>query len=128
MKSSALTPKMPIVGVFMTKSEFFSGLADSEPTMPFYMYAEEAAEALERLTAAPLGGKPRGSNPPLEVDRAAAENAFSAKAKAEERAELTTRESIDVLAAYGIRTCGAGFAKSEDEAVAIANRIGYPSS
>lgn len=119
-------PEKPIVGVFMTKSEFFSGLADSEPTMPFYMYAEEAAEALERLNRQRLWvEKPAGVEPAFEVDRAAAEKLF-AKAKAEGRAELTTRESIDVLAAYDIRTCGAGFAKSEDEAVAIANRIGYP--
>ena len=31
-----------------------------------------------------------------------------------------------MLDAYGIRICGAGFAKTEDEAVAIADRIGYP--
>ena len=44
----------------------------------------------------------------------------------EGRAQLTTRESIDVLDAYGIRVCKSGFATTEDEAVAIGNSIGYP--
>ena len=42
------------------------------------------------------------------------------------RAQLTTRESIDVLDAYGIRVCRSGFATDEEEAVALANQIGYP--
>ncbi len=42
------------------------------------------------------------------------------------RDQLTTRESMDVLEAYGIRICQSGFAKDIEEAVALANRIGYP--
>lgn len=40
--------------------------------------------------------------------------------------QLTTGESLQVLAAYGIRVCRDGEAKDADEAVALANKIGYP--
>lgn len=33
----------------MTKSEFFTKLSDMEVNMPFFMYAEEAADGLNRL-------------------------------------------------------------------------------
>ena len=44
----------------------------------------------------------------------------------EDRAQLTTRESIDVLDAYGIRVCKSGFATNEEEVVNVGNSIGYP--
>lgn len=40
--------------------------------------------------------------------------------------QLTTGESLQVLAAYGIRVCRDGEAKNADEAVALADKIGYP--
>ena len=110
----------------MTKNEFFTKLSDMDVTVPFYMYAEEGVDALERLNRQRIWmERPEGKIPSFEVDRCAAKKIF-AQALSEGRAELTTRESIDVLDAYGIRICGAGFAKTEDEAVAIADRIGYP--
>ena len=39
---------------------------------------------------------------------------------------MTTRESIDVLDAYGIRVCKSGFATTEEEVVEVGNSIGYP--
>ena len=126
MEIKAAHPEKPIVGVFMTKNEFFTKLSDMDVTVPFYMYAEEGVDALERLNRQRIWmERPEGKIPSFEVDRCAAKKIF-AQALSEGRAELTTRESIDVLDAYGIRICGAGFAKTEDEAVAIADRIGYP--
>ena len=49
-----------------------------------------------------------------------------AGADAESRDTLTTKESIALLDAYGVRVCRSALAKTEDEAVAIANSIGYP--
>ena len=59
------------------------------------------------------------------IDRDAVVATFK-QALAENRDQLTTRESMDVLKAYGIRICGSGFARTADEAVAIADAIGYP--
>ena len=126
MEVKAAHPEKPIVGVFMTKNAFFTSIADMNPTVPFYMYAEEAVDALARLNEQRIWkNKPEGAVRSFEVNRDAARKVF-ASALAENRAQLTTRESMDVLEAYGVRVCGSGFAADVEQAVAIANRIGYP--
>ena len=126
MEIKAKNPQKPVIGVFMTKSEFFSKLSDMDVNMPFFMYAEEAAEGLHRLNQQRLWQqRPVGEVPVFDVDRARAEQIMK-KSIQEGRAQLTTRESIDVLEAYGIRVCMSGFATDIEEAVSIANSIGYP--
>ena len=126
MEIKAKNPQKPVIGVFMTKSEFFSKLSDMDVNMPFFMYAEEAAEGLHRLNQQRLWQqRPVGEVPVFDVDRARAEQIMK-KSIQEGRAQLTTRESIDVLEAYGIRVCMSGFATNIDEAISIANSIGYP--
>lgn len=126
MDVKAAHPEKPIAGVFMTKNEFFSALAGTDVTVPFFMYVEEAVDGFERLNRQRLWtARPEGKTPAFDVKRDEALRIMRA-ALAEDRAQLTTRESIDMLAAYGIRVCGSGFARSEDEAVAVADRIGYP--
>ncbi len=126
MEIKAEHPEKPVIGVFMTKSEFFSALSDMEVNMPFFMYAEEAADGLNRLNQQRKWmERPEGKIPTFDVDYKRAQEII-AKSVNEGRAQLTTRESIDVLDAYGIRVCKSGFAKSEDEAVSIADSIGYP--
>ncbi len=126
MQIKAAHPEKPIVGVFMTKNEFFSTIAEMDVNIPFFQFAEEAVDGLARLNSHRLWlERPEGKIPSYAVDKAAVDALFAA-ARAENRAELTTRESLDVLAAYGVRVCQAGFAKTEDEAVAVADRIGYP--
>ncbi len=126
MEIKAEHPEKPVIGVFMTKSEFFSTLSDMEVNMPFFMYAEEAADGLNRLNQQRKWmERPEGKIPTFDVDYKRAQEII-AKSVNEGRAQLTTRESIDVLDAYGIRVCKSGFAKSEDEAVSIADSIGYP--
>ena len=94
--------------------------------MPFFMYAEEAADGLNRLNQQRLWmERPEGKIPVYDVDHERAKQIIK-KSISEGRAQLTTRESIDVLDAYGIRVCKSGFATTEDEAVSIANSIGYP--
>lgn len=119
-------PEKPIVGVFMTTMRFFSSLSEKKVTVPFYMYAEEGVEALERLNRQRLWvEQPEGKIPTFEADRAGAERIFRS-ALSEGRAELTTRESMEVLAAYGVRVCRSQFARTEDEAADAANAVGYP--
>lgn len=126
MRIKAEHPEKPIVGVFMTKNEFFSALSDMDVTIPFFQFAEEAVDGLARLNMQRKWmERPVGRIPAFDVDKARAQAIFAA-AKAEGRAELTTRESLDVLDSYGVRTCRAGFATTEDEAVALAAKIGYP--
>ena len=122
----AKNPQKPIVGVFMTTSDFFGKIANMEVNMPFYMYAEEAAEALLRLDQQRQWmEKPQGKIPCFDVDQKKAA-AIIKQSIDEGRAQLTTRESIDVLDAYGIRVCKSGFATNIDEVVTVGNSIGYP--
>ena len=119
-------PQKPVVGVFMTTSDFFTKISDMEVNMPFFMYAEEAAEGFNRLNQQRIWmERPEGSIPTYVVDKARAEQIMK-QSLAEGRDQLTTRESIDVLEAYGIRVCKSGFATNLDEVVSIGNSIGYP--
>lgn len=126
MDIKAQHPEKPIVGVFMTKSNFFTAFSANDVNVPFFMYVEEAVDGLARLNQQRLWvNRPEGTRPTFDVNREATKAIMKA-ALAEGRDQLTTRESIDVLDAYGVRVCRAGFATTEDEAVAMADRIGYP--
>lgn len=126
MEIKAAHPEKPVIGVFMTKSEFFTALSDMDVNMPFFMYAEEAADGFNRLNQQrKWQERPEGKIPVFDVDSEKAKNIIK-QSISEGRAQLTTRESIDVLDAYGIRVCKSGFATTEDEAVNIGNSIGYP--
>ena len=126
MEIKAKNPSKPIVGVFMTTSDFFTEISNMDVNMPFYMYAEEAAEAFLRLDQQRQWmEKPEGKIPCYDVDRAKVESIIKASI-AEGRDQLTTLESIDVLQAYGIRACKYGLATNEEEVVSLGNSIGYP--
>ena len=126
MEIKAKNPQKPVVGVFMTKSEFFSKLSDMNVNMPFFMYAEEAADGLNRLNQQRLWmERPEGKVPCFDVDRQKVKEII-AKSVKEGRDQLTTLESIDVLQAYGIRACKYGLATNIDEVVTLGNSIGYP--
>ncbi len=126
MEIKAKNPTKPILGVFMTTSEFFTAISEMDVNMPFYMYAEEAAEALARLDQQRQWmEKPVGQIPCYDVDRAKVE-AIIRNSVSEGRDQLTTLESIDVLQAYGIRACKYGLATNEEEVVNLGNSIGYP--
>ena len=126
MEIKAQYPHKPVIGVFMTKNEFFTKLSDMNVNMPFFMYAEEAAEGFMRLDQQRQWiERPEGKIPCYDVDRNKVENIISKSLK-EGRAQLTTLESIDVLQAYGIRACKYGLATNEEEVATLGNEIGYP--
>lgn len=126
MEIKAAHPQKPIVGVFMTTSSFFAQLSDMSVNVPFFMYAEQAVDGLNRLNQQRLWmQKPEGITPCYEVDHTTTQAVMKA-ALAEGRDQLTTRESMDVLQAYGVRICQSGFARDVEEAVALANKMGYP--
>ena len=69
--------------------------------------------------------RPEGEFPELPEDTNRVMQIFRTAAN-DGRRELTTRESLDVLDAAGVRICRSGMAHSEDEAVAVAEKTGYP--
>ena len=126
MEIRAAHPDKPIVGVFMTKNEFFAHLSETQVNVPFFMFAEQAVEGLARLNQQRLWRKRTDTPAPrYSVDTEAVEAVFK-QAAADNREQLTTGESLQVLTAYGIRVCRDGEAKDADEAVALADKIGYP--
>lgn len=125
-KLKADYPDKPIVGVFMTTADFFSKLGEEQLSVPFYMYAEEAVQALKRLNRQRLWvQRPKENFPRFQVDKASVASVLK-QMRAENRLQLSTKESLEVLRAYGVRTCHEALAHSEDEAIKVANAIGYP--
>ena len=119
-------PEKPVIGVFMTKSEFFTAVSEMEVNMPFFMYAEAAADGFFRLDQQRQWmNRGEGKITCFDVDKAKAEQIIS-KSVREGRDQLTTLESIDVLEAYGIRACKYGLATTKEQSVELANSIGYP--
>lgn len=126
MDVKAKHPEKPILCVMMTPSGFFNQLSEIKTNIPFYQYPESAANAIAKLYQQRVWmERPEGKEPNFSVNRAKAEEIIKSVLK-EGRSQLTTLESIDVLDAYGIRTCKYAFASNVDEAAAEANKIGYP--
>lgn len=126
MEIKALHPEKPVIGVFMTKSEFFTQMSEVQVNMPFFMYAEEAVDGFKRLDQQRQWMvRPEGKAPCFDVDKAKAEKIIK-QSISEGREQLTTLESIDVLEAYGIRACKYGLAVTKEQAVSVADSIGYP--
>ena len=97
MDIKAKHPEKPIIGCFMTENRFFTELSDMKVTVPFYMYAEEAVDAMERLNRQRLWmERPEGVVPAFEVKKDAVRAMF-VRVKSEGRTELSTRESMEVL-------------------------------
>lgn len=126
MEIKALHPEKPVVGVFMTTSDFFTKISDMKVNMPFFMYAEEATDGFQRLDQQRQWmQRPEGKAPCFDVDKAKVEKIIK-QSIAEGRDQLTTLESIDVLEAYGIRACKYGLATDKAQAIELADSIGYP--
>lgn len=119
-------PEKPIIGVFITTQDFFSKVSDMNPNIPFFMYAEQAAEGFNRLNQQRLWQeRPQGKMPCYDVNKAEVEKIIR-QSISEGRDQLTTLESIDVLNAYGIRACKYGLATNKSQALSVAESVGYP--
>ncbi|MCQ2817722.1 MAG: acetate--CoA ligase family protein [archaeon] len=117
----------PVVSVFMSENSFFRELSNIETNMPFFQFTEDAMKALSRLYQQRVWmDKPVGKTIQFcDVHKEEAEKIFKAALK-ENRDQLTTKESIEVLSLFNIRTTKSGFAENEETAVSVANKIGYP--
>ena len=126
MDVKAKHPEKPILCVMMTPSNFFNELSKIKTNIPFYQYPESAANSIAKLYQQRVWmERQEGKTPNFSVNKNKAKDIIASALK-EGRGQLTTLESIDVLDAYGIRTCKYAFASNVNEAANEANKIGYP--
>ena len=94
--------------------------------VPFYTYAEGSIRALKAmLRFVDWVKSPDGNITKFEVDKDKAQSIFD-KVKEEGRTNLLEDEGRDILDAYGFPLPQSVVATTEEEAVAAANKIGYP--
>jgi 4-hydroxybutyryl-CoA synthetase (ADP-forming) len=94
--------------------------------VPYYTYAEGSIRALKAmLRFADWIKTPEGNISEFDVDKAKVSKVFD-KVKEEGRTNLLEEEGLEILSAYGFPLPKSILAKSEDEAVEAANKIGYP--
>ncbi len=126
MEIKAQNPSKPVVGVFMTTQDFFQKISEMEVNIPFFMFGEQAVEGLSRLNRQRLWvERPLGQFPEFTVDKTVVNSIFENLVR-ENRDQLTTGESLQLLSSYGIRVCKDGEATNLEEAVELADEIGYP--
>ncbi len=117
----------PILGCFMGAAHVGSGIKIlNEGRVPNYPVPERAAAALAAMWRYRQWlNQPPDEIPQYEVDRESVRKIF-AEARANDRISLGEAEARAILTAYGISTPKSELAHTPDEAVQIAERIGYP--
>jgi acetyl coenzyme A synthetase (ADP forming)-like protein len=120
-------PGKPVIGVLMGRDGLPQGKAELlMHGVSTYIFPESAARALAAmLRYGEQSQRPPREAPQLEVDRACARGILDAARTAGE-SKLGEFAAIDLLRAYGIPAVAAALATGEDEAVASAERAGYP--
>jgi len=94
--------------------------------VPYYTYAEGSIRALKAmLRFADWIKTPEGNIAKFDVDKAKVSKVFD-RVKEEGRTNLLEEEGLEILNAYGFPLPKSILAKTEDEAVEAANKIGYP--
>ena len=94
--------------------------------VPYYTYAEGAIRTLAAMIKFAIWvNTPEGKIAKFKVNKAKAKKIFD-KVKKEKRPNLLEEEGQEVLKAYGLPLPTSALAKDEEEAVKIANKIGYP--
>lgn len=120
--------KKPVLGVIMDTNEEYEKInaLEGAPTA-YYKLPEPAAYALSRMVEyaewkqKPVEEIKTFSDVNKEAVKEIIKNVLS-----ENRDMLTTLESMDVLKHYGVHTCKYAAAKDVDDAVAQAEKVGYP--
>lgn len=98
----------------------------AEGGIPYYTYAEAAIQTLKAMLRFVEWIKsPEGKIVTFKVDTNKAKKIFD-KVKQEKRQNLLEEEGQEVLRAYGLPLPQSAIARTEQEAVKIAKKIGYP--
>ena len=117
----------PVLGAFMGEERAKAGedvLASY--SVPNYKFPEQAARAFAAMRDyVQLRDRPAAEIVTFDVDRAAVKKVFEA-VRAEGRVSVGEAEARTVATAYGLRLPQSELAETADEAVALANQIGYP--
>jgi len=94
--------------------------------VPYYTYEEGSIRALKAMLRFTDWIKtPEGNISKFDVDKAKVSKVFD-KVKEEGRTNLLEEEGLEILNAYGFPLPKSILAKTEDEAVEAANKIGHP--
>ncbi|WP_026369468.1 acetate--CoA ligase alpha subunit [Kallotenue papyrolyticum] len=120
-------PRKPVVASFMGEHSLQPALTIlNQRRIPNYPFPERAVAALKAMdTYAQRQQQPEGEYVTFEVDRQRVQHTFDA-VRAQGRLELGEIEAREVMAAYGLRLPDSYLARSPEEAVTLANRLGYP--
>lgn len=98
----------------------------AEGGIPYYTYAEAAIQTLKAMLRFVEWIKsPEGNSITFKVDTKKAKKIFD-NAKQEGRQNLLEEEGQEILRAYGLPLPKSDLAKTEQEVVKIAKKIGYP--
>lgn len=126
--AAATCQEKPVLAVLMGREGLPQGRAELNAAgIPTYIFPESAARAAAALSRHVEWARraPSVAEPFDDVDRARA-RALLDGARRDRREQLTQVEALALLEAYGIPTAPAQVATNADEAVRIANRLGYP--
>jgi acetyltransferase len=125
VKAAAASPAKPVLGVLMGREGLPQGKAElHEFGIPAYIFPESAARALAVLCRyREWRDRPVQLDPILKVDRPCAAAIIGAAGQAGIQ-KLSELDTLRILHAYGIATAPAGLARSPDEAVELAGRMG----
>lgn len=117
----------PVLAVLMGREGLPQGLAELNAAgIPGYRFPESAVRALAAMYRQRRWlERPVGRVRSFPADRAAVEEILG-RARGEGREKLSETEVMRVLEAYGVPVAAYAVARSADEAVAAAERIGWP--
>jgi acetyltransferase len=117
----------PVLSVFMGKQRSQEGVDELRARrVPVYSFPEEAASAMGAMVRyRTLRDAPVGEPVRFRVHRAAVRRVI-ARARAENRTDLTPREVVEVLRAYGFPVAPSRTVSTAAEAIDAAIEIGYP--
>jgi acetate---CoA ligase (ADP-forming) len=120
-------PRKPVVASFMGEYSLRPALDIlNKRRIPVYSFPERAVSALKAMVEhRRWRERAPGEYQSFEVDKERVRKVFD-EVRAIDRLELGELEARDVMAAYGLRLPDSQLARSPEEAVDIANRIGYP--
>jgi len=120
-------PRKPVVASFMGEYSLRPALDIlNKRHIPVYPFPERAVAALKAMVEhRRWRERPAGEYVNFEVDQERVRQVF-AEVRGTGRLELGELEARDIMAAYGLRLPESQLARSPEEAVEIATRIGYP--
>jgi acyl-CoA synthetase (NDP forming) len=120
-------PDKPVLAVLMGRQGLPQGKAELHAVgIPAYIFPESAARAFAGMCRyREWRERPLPPTENFTVDQARARTLLD-RALGEQRSRLDEVEALELLAAYGIPTAPARLARSEAEAIAAAEAMGFP--